>query len=256
VHSPLFTIVVPHYQWDGKAGIKHEDFMRGIKCLQDQTFTDYEVLVIHDGPAVDTLLLSECPFKVKCLAVRYNNWGHSSRDVGIKMAKGEYIIHFNPDNILYPYALEEIANVINDTSLDNVIHNYITERSGRQTERGVWSDKWGSFYKNRGCSTIKDIIIFPIWLIGVIGFGIRMLDIRKGIPDIPELSKIKHLMLGYPVLLNNIDCMQLVMKKSVWLKFGGWYDKTENADGIMYPRILEQYKGGCTHLYTPLGEHY
>lgn len=248
MHSPLFTIVVPHYQWDGKAGIKHEDFIRGMKCLQDQTFTDYEVLVIHDGPAVDTLLLSECPFKVKCLAVRYNNWGHSSRDVGIKMAKGEYIIHFNPDNVLYPYALEEIANVIKDTSLDRIMHSALIGRS--------CVPKRSSFYKNRGRPTAKDIIIFPIWMMGVAGFGSCVVDFREGALDIPALAKVKHLMLGYPVLPNAIDCMQLVMKKSMWLKFGGWYDKTENADGIMYPRIVHEYKGGCTHIYTPLGEHY
>tara|TARA_R110002110_G_scaffold63297_2_gene176195 strand:- start:3116 stop:3715 length:600 start_codon:yes stop_codon:yes gene_type:complete len=100
--NPKFTIIVPHYQ----GVIPHETFLEGIESLQSQTFQDFEILCYHDGPLLDTSV--KFPIPIKCTDKRYNDWGHSLRDMGIQEAKGEYIIHLNPDNILYLNALEEL----------------------------------------------------------------------------------------------------------------------------------------------------
>ena len=98
--SPKFSIIMPHY--DG--AITDELFIEGMDSIESQTFKDFEVLIYHDGPLSRPLPdLSKYTFdyKFRETKTRYNDWGHSLRDLGIKEATGEYIVHFNPDNILY-----------------------------------------------------------------------------------------------------------------------------------------------------------
>src|SRR5687768_14120246 len=97
---PLFSIVVVHYQ----GTVPHDIFLRGIESLRSQTFRDHEILVYHDGPLLEPDVATPVP--IRPTEKRFNDWGHSLRDIGIREARGEYILHFNADNILYPVALE------------------------------------------------------------------------------------------------------------------------------------------------------
>src|SRR5205823_9281012 len=101
--APTFSIIVPHYQ----GAVSHLTFCRGIQCLLSQSYKDFEVLCYHDGPLLEPNLAFPVP--VVPTEVRHNDWGHSLRQLGIQQAKGRYIVHFNPDNILYPFALHKIA---------------------------------------------------------------------------------------------------------------------------------------------------
>jgi len=67
----------------------------------------------------------------------------------------------------------------------------------------------------------------------------------------------KHLatLTGAPTMLYNIDCMQLVMKRSLWLKYGGWYDKSETSDGVMYSRFVEENKSKTRYISEFIGLH-
>ncbi len=132
---PLFSIIVPHYQ----GIVSHETFCRGIACLQAQTCKDYEILVYHDGPLLQPEVAM--PLPVKCTERRHDDFGHSLRDRGMREAKGQYIVHFNADNILYPNALETIAAEI--------------RRQPRIVVNGKTYDT-------------NDIIIFPILMHGLI----------------------------------------------------------------------------------------
>lgn len=101
--QPKFSIIIPHYQ----GSIDHDHFLRGIRSIHAQMFRDFEILCYHDGPLLDAGL--DFPVKIFPTSKRYNDWGHSLRDIGIHEARGEYILHFNPDNILYPQALERLS---------------------------------------------------------------------------------------------------------------------------------------------------
>lgn len=212
---PLFSIVVVHYQ-----GVNpHEVFMRGYDSIAAQTFKDFEVLCYHDGPLLDPGV--SFPSPVTCMSHRHNDWGHSLRDAGIRAAKGDYILHFNADNILYPKALEEIAKAI--------------RREPRlRHPSGTVLDT-------------NDIVIFPIKMWNLIKFR----HITWQCKGPPEFYTI---LTGIPAILQNIDCMQLVMKRSLWLTEGGWYDKRELGDGYMYQTFATKY--GYRTVGPILGEHF
>ena len=187
---------MPHYDQT----ISDHTFLEGMSSLSSSTFKDFEVLIYHDGPVsrplpdIDHLGLN---YKFKQTKKRYNNWGHTLRDVGIQEAQGEYIIHFNPDNLMYPTALHEISK------LDD------------------------------------DIIICPVVLEGTI---------RRG-PVLTRTGKEedKVLLDGFPPLHQNIDAFQLVMKTSLWRREGGWYNKTEQGDGLMYQEFCRKYTPRYCH---------
>jgi hypothetical protein len=106
---------------------------QGVHSVLNQTFDDYELLIIHDGPRsrpfeIDLLsnaqlLETEKFYGIYGLEEFYAGygWGHHSRDMGLKLAKGEYILHFNIDNILYPQALQTISDKIDKTKADIII---------------------------------------------------------------------------------------------------------------------------------------
>ena len=207
-----FSIIVPHYD----QSISDEMFRRGMNCLLEQTFKDFEVLVYHDGPTSREIPMpNDDRFKLRVTKERENNWGHSNRDRGIRKAKGQYIVHFNPDNLLYPEALEEISKEAD---------------------------------KDYEVTLSNDIIIIPVLMRGMQTNG-RMLWRNK---DNPQDNYM--IFTGYPAIMNNIDAMQLVMKKSKWISYGGWVDLREQADGVMYPRFVAEL--GARHCSKILGEHW
>ena len=194
--KPKFSIIVPHY--DGV--ISDEMFLEGMRSLSESTYKDFEVRIYHDGPLSRPLPDVDqfgFEYSFRETKTRYNNWGHSLRDLGIREAKGDYIVHFNPDNILYPDVLEGIS------TLDD------------------------------------DIIICPIILEGTIRTSEGMLRTLH-----PEH---KVLMDAYPPVHQNIDAMQFVMKTDLWRKFGGWYDKSEQSDGLMYEQFCKKVSTRYSH---------
>lgn len=211
-NKKMFSIIVPHYDQT----ISDKVLERGINSLKNQTFTDFEVLIYHDGPISRQPPSVIGDYKFIQTEVRHNDWGHSSRDLGIKESNGKYILHFNPDNILYPTALEEIFSVIND------------EKYRKQN---------------------NDIIVFPIYLMGYTANGFYHTRYSG------EEQLIKIPLTGHPAKLNFIDCMQLVMKKDKWIQYGGWYDKSFAGDGNMYERFVLE-NGGARYCNNILGEHW
>jgi hypothetical protein len=211
---PKFSIIAPHYQ----GAVSHKRYTRGIASVQSQTFTDYELLVYHDGPLLDRRLPLGVP--VRETAERANDYGHSLRDLGIREATGEYVLFFNPDNVLYPFALEHI-----DRELDRA--SRIFDEDGR-------------------CLDGPDVVIFPILMRGV-----QVAHKRLCRWDDPSIYTI---FTGVPVKLHQIDCMQLVMRRELWLAEGGWSDRSHDGDGVMYERFAEKY--GYRTVPEVLGEHW
>jgi len=211
---PLFSIIIVHYQ-----GVNpHEVFMRGYNSIAAQTFRDFEVLCYHDGPLLDTRV--PFPLQVNCTPQRCNDWGHSLRDIGIHHSTGDYILHFNADNILYPDALQEIADEIRREPR-------LLDAAGRVLDT-------------------NEIVIFPIKMWTLVKFR-HITWQRKGDPEFYLIRT------GTPPVVRYIDCMQLVMKRSLWLAEGGWYDKRELGDGHMYQSFANKY--GYRTVGPVLGEH-
>ena len=200
---PLFSIIAVHYQ----GTIPHEVFCRGIASIHAQTFRDFELICLHDGPLLQPDLPMPC--EVRPTDRWYNDWGHTPHDLGMRQASGEYIVHFNVDNVLYPNALEEMAKEIR-----------------RPARSFLPPDKQAMDEPN--------IIVFPIK-----AFGLQRVFGRytAQMPD----DSFYEILSGNPPAALNIDTLQLVMKRSLWLAEGGWRDKQRNSDAVLYPEFCKKY---------------
>jgi hypothetical protein len=213
--TPLFSIIMVHYQ----GSVSPQAFARCIDSVQAQTFKDFELLCYHDGPLLDAA--APQPVKIRCTPRRYNDWGHSLRDIGIREARGQYIVHLNADNILYPNALQSIAAEIRRPPI-------VITPNGRQLD-------------------LDNIIIFPVVMHDHVRF---MYNVMR----LPPASGRSLILTGNPPIPGNIDCMQLVMKRSLWLAEGSWYDKSKESDSLMYQLFAPKY--GYRTVGQVLGEHF
>jgi glycosyltransferase involved in cell wall biosynthesis len=211
---PRFSVIIPHYQ----GSISHELLCRAVHSLEEQTYKDYEILCYHDGPLLDRSL--PMPVPIRETAERYGDMGHSLRDRGIREATGDYIVHLNSDNLLYPRALEAIAKEL--------------DRPPR------WVTDSGQVLDD------SNIVIFPILMRGMQSVHSSLLRCHD-----PEVCTI---LTGTPPVRFNIDCLQLVMRRSLWLKEGGWHDKRNESDGFLYEQFARKY--GYRTCCQILGEHW
>lgn len=225
-----FSFVVPHYD----KSISDEVFLEGMESISKSTYKDFEVLIYHDGPVsrplpdIDHLGLD---YTFKQTKKRYNNWGHSLRDIGIREAKGDFIVHFNPDNILSSHALEEM--VYTREMYKNIsIHDKLNLSNSPKTHED---------FKN-----CYDVIVNPCIMEGTVRLPDGTLYRTKD----PNHRLILD---GFPVIPFNIDCMQLVASKKIWLEVGGWYDKSETSDGPICSKIYNKY--GAIYTQGIMGVH-
>jgi GT2 family glycosyltransferase len=217
---PRFSIVVPHY--DGS--ISDASLLRGLNSLAAQTLRDFEVLLLHDGPLgrplPDLAKLNLPGLRLSVGTQRHNDWGHSLRDAGIREAAGDYVVHFNPDNVLYPNALEVL-----DAASRLPVPPAPSAELAENPDILIFSVLMrGMNYNGRG----------PIW---------RSRDTNRTL-----------IYTGVPPTFGLIDCMQLVARRSVWLEIGGWYDKSETSDAKIYTGLVQER--GARYVMALLGEHW
>jgi hypothetical protein len=84
----------------------------------NQTSSSWSMTLIHDGECQEfTALMSERNYRHPsinffCTKSRYNDYGHTLRDQGLKQATGTYTILTNADNYFIPKAVEMIQEKI------------------------------------------------------------------------------------------------------------------------------------------------
>ena len=102
---PKFSIIIPVYNVD-------KYLKRCLDSVKYQTFTDFEVIVINDG---STDKSEEIASKYNYQVITTKHYGVSSaRNLGIKKAKGEYLVFLDSDDFLEKDLLRKLAKNIED----------------------------------------------------------------------------------------------------------------------------------------------
>ena len=112
------------------------------KCLdsiKNQTFKDYEVLIINDGSKDNTKNLIEKYLNDKRFKL-FNRTNHgigASRNFGLDESSGEYICFIDSDDYVDKKYLEKLYNKISKENLDIVVCNYIELNEELNIEKKV-----------------------------------------------------------------------------------------------------------------------
>jgi glycosyltransferase involved in cell wall biosynthesis len=104
-HRPFFSVVIPVFN-------RAHVVMPTLRAVQDQTFSDFECIVVDDG-SNDSAALRSLVENVGDPRFRYvwrpNGGGGAARNTGIEAATGEYIAFLDSDDRFLPDKLERDA---------------------------------------------------------------------------------------------------------------------------------------------------
>lgn len=94
------------------------DFIeKSVQSVLNQTFKDYELIVINDGSTDNTDIIFQ--ERIKSEKIRYyyqKNMGvANARNKGLKLATGQYVVFLDSDDLLYPDYLERQVETIHRT---------------------------------------------------------------------------------------------------------------------------------------------
>src|SRR5438045_2913818 len=100
--QPSISIVMPAYKVAPYIG-------EALESVFEQTFTDYEVIVVNDG-SPDTELFERAldPFMDRIIYMSQENRGVSvARNAGLRAARGEFVAFLDADDVWLPTYLQE-----------------------------------------------------------------------------------------------------------------------------------------------------
>lgn len=103
--TPTVSIILATYN-------RAEYILESLYSIQQQTFTDWECLIIDDGGSDNTqeilapILKQDTRFQYFMRTPKYQKGLPGSRNYGLDLAKGDYIIFFDDDDIAHPQNLE------------------------------------------------------------------------------------------------------------------------------------------------------
>lgn len=104
--APLFSIVLPTY------GVEPY-IAQALICLQNQTYSDFEVLVVDDATPDQSVAIAQHfadqDARIRIIHHADNQGLSAARNSGISYAKGRYITFFDPDDTYEPQLLEKVA---------------------------------------------------------------------------------------------------------------------------------------------------
>ena len=102
---PKFSIIIPVYNVE-------KYLKRCLESVRQQTFSDFEVIIINDGSTDKSLSVAKkYPYQI----ITTENKGLSSaRNLGIKKAKGDYLLFLDSDDFLEKDLLKELNNNLFD----------------------------------------------------------------------------------------------------------------------------------------------
>ncbi len=105
--GPLVTGVVPYFR-------AHEYVREAVGSLLAQTYPEVEVLVVNDGSfAPDDAVLAEFDDDPRVTVVTKPNAGEGpARTFGARIARGEYVVMLDSDNLLEPSFVERALAVL------------------------------------------------------------------------------------------------------------------------------------------------
>lgn len=96
---PSISIVMPVYN--------AENYIpESIESILNQTFHDFELIVVDDGSTDNTVKIVESYHDSRIVLQKNNHGFIRSLNTGIELSRGKYIVRMDADDIMMPYRLE------------------------------------------------------------------------------------------------------------------------------------------------------
>lgn len=112
------SVIVPIYNVE-------KYLKRCIDSILEQDFRDYELILINDGSTDNSLEIAKSYCDDRIVLINKENEGLSAtRNLGIKIAKGEYILHIDSDDWIEQSYFKNMYNLAKKKDADIVMTGY------------------------------------------------------------------------------------------------------------------------------------
>lgn len=163
-----FSVIVPAYNAE-----RH--IMKGLDSIRDQSFKDYELIIVCDS----------CEDKTEQIAHKYTDkvipiFAHNdgmARNAGLDAAKGDWILFLDDDDwFLHEYVFEQLANRTEANMGEIICFSFIWRHIGyaspRSNHGNLYPAVWNKCWKR---STIGKTRFPNIWSISDMYFNQAMM---------------------------------------------------------------------------------
>lgn len=153
---PKVSICIPTYN--------RKNYLREtLDSVFAQTYKDFEVLIVDDGSTDGTeQMIKEAGYKVRYYW-QENQGESAARNKLLELAKEQYLTFIDSDDLLFPYALEELVKAVENYGPDTIAYSsYVgidetgaeVKRKQRQLPSGnIAADLFGYIYVH-SCGTM------------------------------------------------------------------------------------------------------
>ncbi|WP_199524650.1 glycosyltransferase family 2 protein [Pseudoalteromonas sp. bablab_jr011] len=119
----LFSIIIPAYNAE-------KYITRAVDSVINQSFIDFEVVIINDGSKDKTLEVINNSYHAHenvTIVDKINEGVSSARNSGLNIAKGEYIVFLDADDWVENGYLDYLKKVIENQACDGIVLGYIQD---------------------------------------------------------------------------------------------------------------------------------
>jgi len=120
----MISIIIPVYNIESCK----KKFLQAINSIFDQSYQDFEVVIVNDGSTDQSLQILNALAKrdPRIYLINKENGGvESARRFGLKNAHGEYIVHMDQDDLYEKHALQKMISKMEAEEADVVVGNNI-----------------------------------------------------------------------------------------------------------------------------------
>ncbi len=118
---PLVSVIIPYYK-------KIDYIKQSINSVLNQTYKDFEIIVVYDDDTLSDFNLLNKEFKnnpkIKIIRNSSNFGAGVSRNIGIKNSNGEIVAFLDADDFWFPEKLEKQINFMKKNKFDFTFCNY------------------------------------------------------------------------------------------------------------------------------------
>ena len=109
--NPVVSIIIPTYN-------RSKLLPRAVKAILNQTFNDFELIIVDDGSTDNTYEVIKCFRDSRIAYIRHdqNTGGSAARNSGIKTSRGTYIAFLDSDDEWLPTKVQKQMDLFNRSS--------------------------------------------------------------------------------------------------------------------------------------------
>lgn len=129
---------------------------RCLESIADQTYNDYEVILVHNDIEYISGLIKDNTLNIKTFEMKDNDGISKYKNKAIEHASGEFLIFIDADDFLHPNALIYAKQMIEDNGLERNVFKFGISKTNLDKTSTLNTNK-RAFFDNEALTKLEEI---------------------------------------------------------------------------------------------------